>query len=109
MENSFELTQANRIARNFRRRDPTQPRNEIAAGIFFPLLDRAGPQLQARWLWPPALLREADVRDLATRWFAVLEQIVAYTATPGAGGRTPSDLPLVALTQDDIETLETDF
>ena len=32
-----------------------------------------------------------------------------HAAAPGAGGRTPSDLPLVALTQGEIEQLESEY
>ena len=35
-----------------------------------------------------------------------LEALVRHAAAPGAGGRTPSDLPLVALSQAEIERLE---
>ena len=59
-----------------------------------------------RWSWAPALLGEAAVRDLAQGWFAALEALVRHVAQPGAGGRTPSDLPLVALSQAEIERLE---
>ena len=46
------------------------------------------------------------MRDLAESWFRALEALVRHAAQPGAGGRTPSDLPLVALTQGEIERLE---
>src|SRR5262249_7354350 len=49
---------------------------------------------------------EAEVRDLAEGWFAALTALARHAAQPGAGGRSPSDLPLVALTQDEIEGLE---
>ena len=32
-----------------------------------------------------------------------------HAAQPGAGGRSPSDLPLVALSQDEIEQLESQY
>ena len=63
----------------------------------------------ATWSWAPALLTEAAVRDLAERWFAALEALVRHAAAPGAGGRTPSDLPLVALSQAEIERLESAY
>jgi non-ribosomal peptide synthase protein (TIGR01720 family) len=65
-----------------------------------------GPTLTANWSWAPALVSEAEVRDLAERWFAALAALVEHTATASAGGRTPSDLRLVALTQAEIERLE---
>ena len=54
----------------------------------------------------PRCLAEEAVRDLAQRWFQALEALVRHAAQPGAGGRTPSDLPLVALSQAEIERLE---
>ena len=65
-----------------------------------------GPRLTAHWSWAPALVPEAAVRDLAEHWFAVLGALVRHAEEPGAGGRTPSDLPLVALSQAEIERLE---
>ncbi|WP_190113409.1 condensation domain-containing protein, partial [Streptomyces cinnamoneus] len=64
-----------------------------------------GPFLVAAWTWPQELLSEADVRDLAEMWFRALRAIVAHAGGPGAGGHSPSDFPLVALTQDEIDGL----
>src|SRR5207247_6918352 len=52
---------------------------------------------------------EAAVRDLGERWFRTLEALVRHAAAPGAGGRSPSDLPLVALSQAEIEGLESRY
>ena len=65
-----------------------------------------GASLEAIWTWAPALLSEAAVRDLAQGWFRALEALVRHSDQPDAGGRTPSDLPLVALSQAEIERLE---
>ncbi|MFI2511745.1 amino acid adenylation domain-containing protein, partial [Streptomyces sp. NPDC018972] len=65
-----------------------------------------GPTLVANWSWARDLLTEAEVRDLAETWFRALGAIAAHAGTPGAGGHTPSDLPLVRLTQPQIEELE---
>ena len=65
-----------------------------------------GATLSATWSFAPALLTDAEVADLAQGWFAALDALVRHAEQPGAGGRTPSDLPLVALTQGEIETLE---
>src|SRR6185312_1338273 len=48
------------------------------------------------------------VEDLARGWFAALDALVRHAAQPGAGGRTPSDLPLITLSQAEIERLEHD-
>ncbi|SHE94003.1 non-ribosomal peptide synthetase [Streptoalloteichus hindustanus] len=68
-----------------------------------------GPELVASWTWAGALFSEADVRELAEAWFAALDGLVAHANTPGSGGRTPSDLPLVSLEQREIEQLEADY
>ena len=65
-----------------------------------------GATLTASWTYAPALLTEEEVRDLAQRWFRALAALVRHAEQPNAGGRTPSDLPLVALSQDEIEGLE---
>ena len=67
---------------------------------------RDGATLSASWSWAPALIGEAEVRALAQGWFEALEALVRHAAQPGAGGRTPSDLPLVSLSQAEIERLE---
>ena len=68
-----------------------------------------GATLSATWSWAPALLSDAEVRDLAQGWFAALEALVRHAAQPGAGGRSPCDLPLVALSQSEIERLERQY
>ena len=68
--------------------------------------DADGSRLVANWTWAQALLDEAAVRELAQSWFAVLGALVRHAAQGGAGGRTPSDVTLVELTQDEIERLE---
>jgi non-ribosomal peptide synthase protein (TIGR01720 family) len=70
-------------------------------------VDQAGgPELRATWSWAPRLLNEQAVRELAEAWFQALEALVRHVAEAEAGGRTPSDVPLVSLTQAEIERLE---
>ncbi|MGC9441180.1 amino acid adenylation domain-containing protein [Streptomyces sp. WG5] len=64
-----------------------------------------GPRLTASWTWSGELLTEDEVREIARLWFAALEALGAHAAQPGAGGLTPSDLPLVTVTQDEIDRL----
>ncbi|MEV6971962.1 amino acid adenylation domain-containing protein [Kitasatospora sp. NPDC093806] len=68
-----------------------------------------GAVLVADWTWAEGLLSEQDVRQLAEGWFRALEALAAHAARPGAGGRTPSEFPLVALTQPEIEAYEREF
>src|SRR5262249_39028138 len=65
-----------------------------------------GARLGATWSWASALLTEQAVRALAERWVQGVEAVVCRRAPPGAGGRSPSDVPLVSLSQDEIELLE---
>ncbi|HEX8782479.1 MAG TPA: condensation domain-containing protein, partial [Steroidobacteraceae bacterium] len=56
-----------------------------------------GARLTAHWSWAAAVVTEGEVRDLAQRWFVALEELVRHAGAAGAGGRSPSDLPLVGL------------
>ncbi|KAA0021586.1 amino acid adenylation domain-containing protein [Antrihabitans cavernicola] len=68
-----------------------------------------GGQLSASFAYPETLLDEAAVTEFAHLWRTALESIVAATQQPGAGGLTPSDLPLVPTRQSDIELWEKRF
>ncbi|MFH8768881.1 non-ribosomal peptide synthase/polyketide synthase [Streptomyces sp. NPDC017958] len=65
-----------------------------------------GPQLDVTFSWPGALFTRDQVRQLADDWFAALGELAAAAERPDAGGLTPSDLPLVSLTQAEIDALE---
>ena len=56
--------------------------------------------------FPAGLFAEADVQELAALWLEALGGIAAHANTPNAGGFTPSDFPLVKVTQGDIEMWE---
>ncbi|SPE64107.1 Dimodular nonribosomal peptide synthase [Streptomyces netropsis] len=66
----------------------------------------AGPRLHAAWSWADRAFTEEEVRELAELWFTVLDALVVHARTPGAGGHSPSDLPLVPLAQPEIDHLE---
>jgi amino acid adenylation domain-containing protein/non-ribosomal peptide synthase protein (TIGR01720 family) len=65
-----------------------------------------GTELSANWTWAPALIDEADVRRIAYGWFEALQHLAEYARQPDAGGLTPSDLPLVVFSQEEIEDFE---
>ncbi len=69
----------------------------------------AGPELTAVWTWMPGIFSEPDVRLLAEGWFHMLEALVQLSEQAGAGGLTPSDVPLVALSQSEIDLLESEY
>nr|DAB41478.1 TPA_exp: nonribosomal peptide synthetase [Streptomyces sp. CNB091] len=65
-----------------------------------------GPRLLATCSWPGDLFGEDAARELVELWFAALGALVRHTETADAGGRTPSDLELVTLSQEEIDRLE---
>ncbi|WP_460359702.1 condensation domain-containing protein, partial [Actinoallomurus bryophytorum] len=65
-----------------------------------------GPRLSATWTWASGVLPERRVRALADAWFTALTDLAAAV---DSGGRTPSDLALVSLSQTDIDDLEAEF
>jgi len=86
--------------------DPQMPR-AYALEVNALTVDGAeGPHLTADWSWCPALLSEEEVRELADGWFASLESLVREAAQRRSAGLTPADVPLVSLTQSEIERLE---
>ncbi|MFH8347402.1 amino acid adenylation domain-containing protein [Streptomyces sp. NPDC018045] len=65
-----------------------------------------GPQLSMVFTFPTGVLSSGEVRRLADLWCAALEGLARHVARPGAGGLTPSDLPLVSVSQYDIDQWE---
>ena len=55
---------------------------------------------------PTGVLTEQRMRALADRWLAALAALADHARRPDAGGFTPSDLNLVELDQEDIESFE---
>jgi non-ribosomal peptide synthase protein (TIGR01720 family) len=65
-----------------------------------------GPYLRVTWSWPEALFGREVIAGLADRWVAALDAIAAYAARPDADKHTPSDLPLLTMTQQQLDELE---
>ncbi len=65
-----------------------------------------GPRLRASFQFPTGVLPRTSVTDLAEGWVGALRGLAGHAAHPGAGGLTPSDTPLVAVRQDEIDTWE---
>ncbi|KAB2344319.1 non-ribosomal peptide synthetase [Actinomadura rudentiformis] len=68
-----------------------------------------GPELSATWSWPEGVLDFADVTDLAGAWLEALRGLVAHLRCLDVGGHTPSDFPLAAIAQEEIDQLEAAF
>ena len=67
-----------------------------------------GDELELTWLYSDQVHDEATVAGLAERMIEALRQILAHCASPGAGGRTPSDFPLAHLDQATVDLLAGD-
>ncbi|MCX4904323.1 non-ribosomal peptide synthetase [Streptomyces sp. NBC_00878] len=65
-----------------------------------------GPRLTADFAFPTGLLTREEVQELADLWRAALEGLARHATAPGAGGLTPSDVPLVRVRQRDLEVWE---
>ncbi|WP_189750763.1 condensation domain-containing protein, partial [Streptomyces tendae] len=65
-----------------------------------------GPRLVAYWSWAGGLLGEDEVCVLADLWFAALRTLADPGTLPSVGALTPSDLPLIPVSQGEIEELE---
>ncbi|MFI6303328.1 non-ribosomal peptide synthase/polyketide synthase [Amycolatopsis thailandensis] len=62
-------------------------------------------ELELTWYYTEGVHRESTVDGLAEAMLTALREIIGHCATPGAGGRTPSDFPLTALDQSTVDSL----
>ena len=77
--------------------DPTNP--AMALEVNAVALDG---RLSATLAWPAGILSEPEVAELAGLWRTALESLARCA---DLAGHTPSDFPLVSLTQADVDTL----
>ncbi|WP_328407054.1 amino acid adenylation domain-containing protein [Streptomyces violaceus] len=71
------------------------------------VLDTAeGPELELTVTWAGRILGEAEAESLGQGWLSMLTGLAAHIEAGGAGGHTPSDFPLTALTQRDVAEVE---
>ncbi|MET8975604.1 amino acid adenylation domain-containing protein [Streptomyces sp. NPDC004539] len=66
-------------------------------------------QLATTWTWLPDRIATHAVEELAVLWTEAMEGVAAHGTRPGAGGRTPSDLSLLSLSQDEIDDLVSEW
>ncbi|MFJ4095287.1 amino acid adenylation domain-containing protein [Kitasatospora sp. NPDC089913] len=86
--------------------DPLMPL-EHAVDLTLVTEDRPeGPVLVATWTWAGELVPEREIEQLSQSWLRSVDALVAHAEGPGAGGRTPSDFPLVSLSMREVELLE---
>ncbi|WSJ48155.1 amino acid adenylation domain-containing protein [Streptomyces sp. NBC_01317] len=65
-----------------------------------------GPELTLTLSWPDGVLETADAEALGAAWTDLLAGLAAHTDAPTAGGHTPSDFPLVEVSQAAVAELE---
>ncbi|WP_225732062.1 MULTISPECIES: non-ribosomal peptide synthetase [unclassified Nocardia] len=65
-----------------------------------------GDQLRATWTYAGLIVTEEEVAALARLWVAALRALARHAESAAAGGHTPSDFPLVATAQGDIDGWE---
>ncbi|MGW3992726.1 amino acid adenylation domain-containing protein [Amycolatopsis sp. NPDC004772] len=63
----------------------------------------AGGELEFEWTYSPGAHDAGTVTRLAGETLTALREIAAHCAEPGAGGRTPSDFPLTAASQAELD------
>nr|WP_227985270.1 non-ribosomal peptide synthetase [Nocardia spumae] len=62
-----------------------------------------GLELDATWEFATEVLTVDEVEELAALWVRALRGLATHIESDTAGGFTPSDFPLVTVTQDDID------
>jgi len=65
-----------------------------------------GARLSITLTWPQDAVDASVAEGIADRWAAALRALAAHIAATGATGLTPSDVPLVTLSQDEIDEFE---
>ncbi|MFI7344367.1 amino acid adenylation domain-containing protein [Streptomyces sp. NPDC050085] len=68
-----------------------------------------GDRLTATFGFPAGVLTRDEVSELAGHWVEALTGLARHAARPDAGGLTPSDAPLVAVGQGEIDTWQERF
>ncbi|SER06640.1 non-ribosomal peptide synthetase [Actinokineospora terrae] len=85
--------------------DPQMPVSHAIA-VNAAVEDRAGgPVLVAEWTYAPGACTNVDVVALASAWSAAVKALAVDAQSSDAVEHTPSDFPLVALQQSDVDAL----
>ncbi|MGI5218677.1 amino acid adenylation domain-containing protein [Nocardia sp. CA-290969] len=84
----------------------TDPQMALPAVVDVNAIAEPGPdglELDATWEFAAQILSAEDVRELAGLWEQALRGLAAHARSESAGGFTPSDFPLVEVSQTDID------
>ncbi|MGW1208835.1 amino acid adenylation domain-containing protein [Streptomyces sp. NPDC002499] len=92
-------------------RVPPDPDRPAAFGLELNAVaveEAGGTRLHISAAWPEAFLTADESDSLLAFWERALRGLARHADGSPAGGLTPSDLPLVELTQEDIDDFEND-
>ncbi len=84
--------------------DPTLPAHTVLDINAIAVTTDAGLRLQANFRYATGILTESEVEEMAEDWTSWLTVLAEHTLHPSAGGLTPSDVPLVQVSQSDLDT-----
>ncbi|MFC9964186.1 amino acid adenylation domain-containing protein [Nocardia ignorata] len=90
----------------------TDPRMSLPAIVDVNAIAVPGPdglELEATWEYATGIMDADEVSALADLWVRALHSLAAHLRTDGAGGFTPSDFPLVTVSQTDIDRWAREF
>ncbi|MET0198113.1 MAG: amino acid adenylation domain-containing protein, partial [Rhodococcus fascians] len=89
--------------------DPDMPAN-AAVDINSAVVDTVdGPRLTASFTFATGMLTRTQVSELVELWDRALTALTEHVAGDNAGGLTPSDVPLVSVSQADIDRWEATY
>ncbi|MET0236593.1 MAG: amino acid adenylation domain-containing protein, partial [Kibdelosporangium sp.] len=86
--------------------DPAMPVAHVLEIDVFVAQGADGPQLRATCTWPRDVLSREVVGDLAESWQTALTAFAEHHTDSAGGGHTPSDFPLVRVTQAQLDRIE---
>ncbi|MGV9637978.1 amino acid adenylation domain-containing protein [Nocardia rhamnosiphila] len=84
----------------------SDPRMALPALLDINTIAEPGPdglELDATWEFAAQVLDATEVDELAGLWVRALRALAGHIRSESAGGFTPSDFPLVTVTQDEID------
>ncbi|MEC3916104.1 non-ribosomal peptide synthetase [Nocardia sp. CDC160] len=89
--------------------DPDMPLAAVVSIDAVVLESESGPRIKAVWQFAAEAIEAADVEALAREWLSAVSELAELVRRPDAGGLTPSDLPLLNTSQNEIDSWEQNF
>ncbi|MGW2662511.1 amino acid adenylation domain-containing protein [Nocardia tengchongensis] len=86
--------------------DPAMPLAAVLSVDAVTLESAAGPRIRAMWQYASGAIAAEDVETMSREWLSALGEIAELLQRPDAGGLTPADLPLLKVSQPEIDTWE---